>query len=556
MLNSRPSINHLRRSREIADTFIRHGFGFLFDQLEPGQHSWSRVLRLPTQRKSASQPEDLAIHFRLALEELGPTFVKFGQLLSTRPDILPPIFITELTKLVDAVPPEPWAAIRSVLIDELGQEPEKVFATLDPQPIAAASLAQVHAATLSDGQEVVVKVQRPEIIPVIETDLEILSMLAARAQTTSLGKIYDFVGIAGDFSFTLLNELDYRLEGRNADRFRRNFSGESYLCIPKVCWEFSTRRVLVLERLHGLRINDVPALDAAGYDRHQLALHCTNMMIKEVLEDGFFHADPHVGNYMVLPGEMIGIVDFGKVGYLNNRDRLNLIQLYIVCVEMDTEGIVDQLIRMGAVEEDVDRNGLVYDFNRLLNKYHGMPLKDIRVQELIDEFTAISFHHHLRLPGTWWLLGNTIVMLEGLGLRLDPDFDTFAAAEPYVKSLMKQLILPEAGLGPTILMDSVKWRDFMHRLPRVGQRVIERMERNEPFHMEIKDTDRILSKLDRLATRLSLSVLVAAFIIGLPMLSPLTAPDSQLRWLVGMSPILVIGAGLLLIISLLSTPRK
>ena len=164
MLNSRPSIDHLRRSRAIADTFIRHGFGFLFDQLEPGQHSWSRVLRLSTQRKSASQPEDLAIHFRLALEELGPTFVKFGQLLSTRPDILPPIFITELTKLVDTVPPEPWDAIRAVLIDELGQEPEKVFATIDPQPIAAASLAQVHAATLPDGREVVVKVQRPDII--------------------------------------------------------------------------------------------------------------------------------------------------------------------------------------------------------------------------------------------------------------------------------------------------------------------------------------------------------------------------------------------------------
>ena len=164
MLNSRPSIDHLRRSRAIADTFIRHGFGFLFDQLEPGQYSWSRVLRLSTQRKSASRPEDLAIHFRLALEELGPTFVKFGQLLSTRPDFLPPIFITELTKLVDTVSPEPWDAIRSVLIHELGQEPEKVFATIDPQPIAAASLAQVYAATLPDGQEVVVKVQRPDII--------------------------------------------------------------------------------------------------------------------------------------------------------------------------------------------------------------------------------------------------------------------------------------------------------------------------------------------------------------------------------------------------------
>ncbi|HUI90166.1 MAG TPA: AarF/ABC1/UbiB kinase family protein [Anaerolineales bacterium] len=538
------------------DTFIRHGFGFLFDQLGLKQHFWSRVLRLPIQRKSASQPEDLAIHFRLALEELGPTFVKIGQLLSTRPDLLPPPFIAELTKLVDTVPPEPWDAIRTVLVRELGQAPEKVFSTIDPQPIGAASLAQVHAATLPDGQEVVVKVQRPDIIPVIETDLEILSILAARAQATSLGKIYDFVSIADDFSFTLQNELDYRLEGRNADRFRRNFAGEAHVCVPKVYWDFSTRRMLVLERLHGLKINDITALDAAGYDRHQLALQSTNMILKEVLEDGYFHADPHVGNYMVLPGKMIGVVDFGKVGYLGNRDRLNLIRLYIVCAEIDAEGIVDQLTRMGAVGDIVDRNGLVFDFNRLLNKYHGMPLKDIRAQELINEFTAICFRYHLRLPSTWWLLGKTIVMLEGLGLRLDPDFDTFAVAEPYVKRLMKQLILPDVGLGSTLVMDSVNWRDLIHRLPRAAYRMIERMEQNEPLHMEINDTDRILTKLDRLATRLSLSVLVAAFIIGLPMLAPLTTPGSLLRWLVMMGPVPVIGAGLWLFVSLLSTPRK
>ncbi len=550
---SRSSIRHLRRSREIADTFIRHGFGYLFDQLEPKK---SQVLQLPTLRKAVSRPENLAIHFRLALEELGPTFVKFGQLLSTRPDLLPPPFIAELSKLVDTVHPEPWETICNVLALELGKQPGEVFATIDPQPIGAASLAQVHAATLPDGQEVVIKVQRPGIIPIIETDLEILSNLAERAQSTTLGKRFDLIGVADDFSFTLRNELDYQREGRNADRFRRNFAGVSHLHIPKVYWEFSTRHVLVLERIQGIKLNDIPALDAAGYDRHQVALHSTSMIIKEVLEDGFFHADPHAGNYMVLPGEVIGVVDFGQVGYLSDRDRLDLIRLYIVCVERDAEGIVDQLIRMRAFGDEIDRDGLVWDLNRLLNEYYGIPLKDIHTQELIDEFTAISYRHNLRLPGTWWLLGKTVVMLEGLGLRLDPDFDVFAVAEPYVKSLMKHLVLPDAGLGRTLLLDSVSWRDLAHRLPRVGHRIVERLEKNEPFHMEIKDTDRILSRLDRMATRLSLSVLVAAYIIGLPQLLPLTAPGSLPRWLIMMGLIPVIVAGLWLVISLLIAPRK
>jgi ubiquinone biosynthesis protein len=341
MSKSWPSIRRLRRSCEIADTFIRHGFGFLFHQLETNQPSWGRALWLPSQRKTTSQPEDPATHFRLALEELGPTFVKFGQILSTRPDLLPPAYIAELGKLVDTVPGERWEAIRAVMTRELGQEPEKVFATIDPQPIGAASLAQVHAATLPDGQEVVVKVQRPDIILTIETDLEILSGLAERAQTTSLGKRYDFVGVVDDFA-----------------------------------------------------------------------------------------------------------------------------------------------------------------------------------------------------------------------LRLNPDFDVFAVAEPYVRGLMKHLVLPDAGSGRTILVDSVNWRDLLHRLPRVGQRMMERIERNQPFHIQIKDTDRALVKLDQLATRLSLSLLVAAFIIGLPLLLPLTAPGSLPRWLIMMALIPVIVAGLWFVNSLLSTPRK
>jgi len=312
--------------------------------------------------------EGMALHLRLALEELGPTFVKLGQILSTRPDLLPPAYIAELSKLQDAVPPTAWDAVRALLEQELGREVVQVFAELDPMPIAAASLAQVYAAQLPDGENVIVKVQRPEITSLIETDLEILAALASAAQRTPAGRVYDPVGIVDDFAFTLRNELDYRREGRNADRFRANFAGEEALYIPRVFWEYTTRRVLVLERIHGIKIDDIAALDTAGYDRHRVALRSARIIIKEVLEDGFFHADPHPGNFVVMPGEVIGAMDFGMVGHLGRQDRLNLVRLYIASIRLEAEQIAEQLIRMGATAGKVDRSSLARDIGRLLTK--------------------------------------------------------------------------------------------------------------------------------------------------------------------------------------------
>jgi len=541
------SIRHLDRYRQIVAVFVRHGFGTVFDHLGLERRPLRHVLRRPSETPLPQLPEILAMHLRLALEELGPTFVKFGQILSTRPDLLPPTYIAELSKLQDTVPPVPWEVIRQTLTEELGVTPEQLFAVIDPQPLAAASLAQVHAATLHSGEEVVVKVKRPHIVSAISTDLEILSTLAPRLQASPWGSVYDFVGITEDFAYTLRNELNYAREGRNADRFRANFARETHLYIPRIYWQFSTQRVLTMERIRGVKIDDIAGLDAGGYDRHRVALHSARVIIKEVLEDGFFHADPHPGNFVVMPGEVIGAMDFGLVGHLREQDRLNLIRLYLAAVALNSDGIVDELVRMGAVRGQVDRVGCARDISRLLTQYHGLPLKDIRAREVFEEIMPVAFCYHLQLPSDLWLLGKTLAMLEGVGLRLDPDFDMFAVADPFAQRMMWRLAVPHYGWGPALLRQGADWGEFIGLLPRAGHRLLEQAESGELFQLRIKDVDQLTGGLNRLATLLALSLLAAALIISLAMLVPIAAAGT-VRGLVviGYASAVIIGVWLLL----------
>jgi len=513
-------IRHLRRFREIAEVFIRYGFGELVEALEllPYRSLPRRLLRRlwPTLPRLGA-PRRL----RMALEELGPTFVKLGQVLSTRPDLLPPDFVAELARLQDTVPPGPWEPIREQIEEELGAPLEECFGSVDPIPLAAASLAQVHPATLPDSTPVVLKVQRPGIEETIDTDLEILFDVARLLQgRTPLGELYDLPGIVEEFSTTLRAELDFYREGRNADRFRENFAGQPYLHIPTVYWDLTTRRVLVLERLHGVKIDDVKALNEAGYDRERIALRATQMIVKEILEDGFFHADPHPGNFVVMEGEVIGAMDFGMVGYLSRRDRINLVRLYIYAVQMDERGVVDQLFRMGMAGGKVDSDKLVRDIGRLLRKYHGLPLKAIQVKEILQEAMSVAFSHHLRLPSELWLVGKTLAMMEGVGLKLYPELDPFAVSEPYIQQFALRLASPREW-GPAALRGATDWAQLMSVLPRAGTRLLAQAEKGE-FEMTLRhqNLEQALMRLDRLANRISLSLLLSALIVGLALLVP------------------------------------
>jgi ubiquinone biosynthesis protein len=545
----------LGRYRKIAEVLARHGFGAIVAELgiDPTL-GFGRRQPEPRTRRGA------AVHLRLAIEELGPTFIKFGQIASTRPEIMPPAFLDELSNLHDNVPPAPWEEVQALIEEELGAPLQQLFLAFDPEPIAAASLAQVHAALLPDRTQVVVKVQRPNIEKTIETDLSIMRGLARLAdERLPWTRLYDPAGLAEEFSTALRSELDYRREARNAERFLENFAGEQHLYVPRVHWEYTTDRVLVQERIEGIKIDDIPGLEATGMDRDRIALHAARLFIQEVLIDGFFHADPHPGNMLVMPGEVIGLMDFGTVGYLDGSDRANLVRLYIAVIQFDVEAIIDQLIRMDIASPSVDQAGLQRDLRRLLRKYYGLALKEINASDLFAEIQPIIYAYRLRIPSDYWLLIKTLVVMEGVGKKLAPDFDVFAVSAPYVRRFLSRLWLPSSW-GPSLLRSAQSWADLFVEVPKQSVRLLSRAERGElEFQVRIPALERSSNQLNQMANRVILAILVGTISIALALLIPtldLTWPWSLPTWGIVLGFVLLLGLGLWLIISILRSNRK
>jgi ubiquinone biosynthesis protein len=548
MFNYVRRAQNFSRYRRIITVFAQHGFGSLLEQWGVDRYLITPARLLRRQELERHTPAE---HFRMALEELGPTFIKIGQILSTRPDLLPPDYIHELSKLQDAAPPIPWEDVEAQLAAEWGRPPEEVLGSIDKTPLAAASLAQVHAATLPDGREIIVKVQRPGIWPTIQSDLAILEDLASVAQRTSLGDLYNPVDIVNEFAFTLQGELNYLQEARNADRFRKNFAEEPALYIPEVHWDLTTRRVLVLERIYGIKIDNIEAMDRVGIDRKQVALNAARVIVKEVLEDGFFHADPHPGNFFVMPGGVIGAVDFGMVGHLTREDRINLIKLYVASVRLDADRIVEQLIRMGAATAYVDRQALKRSITRLLTKYQGLPLKEIRAKEVVSDIMPIAYRFHLRLPPDLWLLGKTLGMMEGVGLQLDPDFDMFAVSQPFADRLMREMWMPSTW-GPEVFDEVQAWGDLLNVMPRASAKLLYGLESGKvPLDMSFDVQRPVLDRLDRALTRLAVSLLLGSFILALALLISLASASPIITGLIGLGFLAAMGLGLWFLISVL-----
>jgi ubiquinone biosynthesis protein len=485
------------RVREIVAILSRNGLGDVVD----------RVAR----DRAANRPERI----RATLEELGATWVKLGQILSTRRDLLPPAYQEELAKLQDDATPVPSEVIAELIAEELGEPPEEAFATFDRQPLAAASIGQAHAATLPDGTEVVVKVRRPGVVEQVERDLEILQNVASRASRHwSVARDYDVAELVGDFAHTLRAELDYLTEGRNAERFAASFEGVDDVHIPRVYWDHTTSRVLTLERLRGIRVSDLEGLDAAGVDRRALAERATRVTAKMIFEDGFFHGDPHPGNLFIEEGGRIGLLDFGMVGTVDAALRRRLATLLVAFTAQDADGLVDALLELGMARRPVDRDALREDVTRLLERYGGAGIGEIPLVAVLEQLLGIVRRHHLRLPRDLALLLKVLVMDQGMAAALAPEFRLEDVLAPYAQRLVQQQLSPEA-LAPRFGEAVTAALQLGVELPAQLRRLSAALDRGGvEVRLRADDLEPLVARTERVGNRIVGAILLSAALDG------------------------------------------
>ncbi|MDM7989189.1 AarF/ABC1/UbiB kinase family protein [Arthrobacter sp. zg-Y877] len=528
-------ISQLDRYRQIAEILYRNGLGFLVSAL--GLEG-----RLPFRRQQgpepAGRPRTRPQYLRTALEELGPTYVKIGQLLSTRPDLLPPDYQRELAKLQDDAEAVPWAQISDELRQELGGDPLEVFRSFDTTVMASASIGQVYAATLKGGTEVVVKVRRPGIAAQVDQDLEILQNLAnAAAKRWEAARDYDLTGLMDEFAATLRSELDYLQEGRNADRFQANFEDDAAITIPGVYWDYTTSRVLTMDRLGGMKVTDIPALDAAGIDRPALAVAAARVEMKMVFDDGFFHADPHPGNLFVEPGGRVGLIDFGMVGEVDEKLRSQLSALFIGIVRKDPERITNALVRMNASGRRVDRVKLRMDLGPLIRLYSGKDLGTAPVGTIISTGLGILRTHHIQLPREMALLLRMLIMTEGMGEVLDPNFRLGPTLGPYARRMALQQLNP-VKYARRIGRAGTEVLELGAELPEQVRRLINTLDfEGVEVHIRAEELLPLVQRFERVGNRLVAAIFASAFIRGV---GELTLGDSS-RWKSWQAPLMSAG---------------
>jgi ubiquinone biosynthesis protein len=522
-----PSADTRRRYRQVASVLTRHGMGALAARIGLERISPARVFG----RARGEAPFSTAEHVRLALEELGTTAIKLGQILSARPDLVPADYMAELEKLRDRVPPVPSAAIVEIIEGALGRGIGEVFAEFDAEPLAAASIGQVHAARLLDGTPVAVKVRKPGVVEAVTTDLAILADLARRAARAEVfGPTYDVEALVDEFSWTLRAEMDYVREGRNADRLREIHAGDERIVIPKIYWDYTTSAVLVMERIDGIRIGDMADLDAAGIGRRPLARICAEALMKQVFEAGFFHADPHPGNFIVLADGRVALLDFGMVGQLDEELRHTFLQMFIATVEQDSAAITDEMEHLGILRSPGARDAVRRDVHHVLERYYGLSIDQFSLTGYIEDVLAVVRRQRLQLPAEMALVLKTVAMSEGLWRQLDPAFNAAGIAEPFVRKAASEMYAPKAW-GMRMVHAAGDTVELGAYLPGQIRRIATRLDRGE-FEVTLRhrDLDEALNRLSGMVTRLSMAIVTAAFIVGLPLLATVYEPPGW-RWM-------------------------
>ncbi|MGD2011154.1 MAG: AarF/ABC1/UbiB kinase family protein [Desulfobacterales bacterium] len=506
---------NLNRYRQILAVLLKYGFGDLLELLKLDQYVAAGLQLIskkqPIKVEKLTRPQGL----RMALEELGPTYIKLGQILSTRPDLIPVDFLQELSKLQDKVPPFPAHAARKIIETELGVMPENLFTQFDDTPLASASIGQVHRAQLQDGREVALKVQRPGIQKVIEVDLEIMLHLATLMEHHIEELAFHRpIKIVEEFARTLEKELDYLLEAANMERAALNFSDDPSTYIPAVFRELSTTRVLTTECVKGIKVSDIGQLDVAGLDRKLITSRGADILLRMIFEHGFFQADPHPGNIFVLPDNVICLIDFGMVGSVDRQTRETFVDLLDGIVKKDAPKVANVLLQLTDWEEEPDSRAFEIDVTDFMAYHLFRPLKDVRIGKLLHHLLELASRHRLRIPPNIFLMMKSMTTVEGVARILDPEFDLFSQVAPFIRSVLLERYSPQRLSTDAFQMtaDLIK---FTRRFPQ-DLLDIARQVRRQQLCLKIEDRglERTLSTHDQISNRLSFSIIIAALIIG------------------------------------------
>lgn len=531
-------IRHTGRYREIAMALMRHGFGYMVEELGLFQ-----VLSLPRRwvTQETVETKTLGERIRLVLEDLGPTFVKLGQLASTRSDLLPESIIQELVKLQDQVPPFPPAAARSILEEDLGEPVEDMFERFDDTPVAAASIGQVHLGRLKSGEEVAIKIQRPGAMQTITRDLSILRDLTISAEKRWVwAKRYQMVRLVEEFSKSLLAEMDYSREGRNTEKIALQFQNDSHIFIPRIYWQQTSSRVLTMEYVEGVALSQRELLQK--FDMKRIAKRFVNAMLHQMFIEGFFHADPHPGNLLVRKDGSLAFLDFGMVGRLSEDMKDHLSGLIIALMRKNTDSMIRAILHLGLVPDDHDMEELRRDLDALREEYYDIPFAEIGIGKALNDLFGVAQRHAIVMPPDLTLLGKSLLTMEGVIQKLDPALSIIDMAEPFGRKLVKERFSARRLRGK-LLGGAAGLAEALLDLPAQARQLSALVSRGKlKVEISVQEMETLMRKLDQISNRLSFSIVLLAFsiiMVGLIIGSSLNR-QSSILW---HFPVIGIGFG-------------
>ena len=507
---------HLSRYRQILAIFIKYGFDDLLELLKIDQYIEVGMQMISRKREPRMERLTRPQRVRLVFEELGPTYIKLGQILSTRPDLIPMEFIDEFAQLQDNVPPFDFALVQQLIETELRGTAGSIFEKIESKPVATASIGQVHRAVLPDGEQVAVKFQRPGIRKIIEVDLEIMLHLAMLAEKhLPEMAVHRPVKIVEEFARTLENEIDYKREATNMERVARQFLEDTSVYIPKVFRDLTSSRVLTTEYVEGgIKISKVDELDAAGLDRRQLCARGAALVLKQVFAHGFFHADPHPGNVFALPNDVICLLDFGMMGVVDRQTREDVVDLVDAIVHKNETRTAQVLLRLTDWDEAPESRHFEREIADFMGFHLYKPLKDIEFGRLLHELLKLATTFQLRIPPDIFLMFKALGTVESIGRVLDPEFDMFTTSEPFVRKVKMDRIHPKRIADDTVDVVA-RLLEFLNQFPREVLNLFHMIRRERlTLKLEHSGLQNILATHDRISNRLSFSIIIAALIVG------------------------------------------